>query len=111
MKCFELKIFSYTKLDVNGTAARLQAGHDLSTVMPFLDADIQRAIESLKVSNATIDEQSEVLRQRSKQLGELQRRNRQSEVQQKKAREQLHRRHALEKQHAGVAVRIKLDKP
>lgn len=93
-------------LERNGTARRIAANFDLDTVRPFLDEDIEAAINSLEMSTSAITAQNRILKLRKDALIDFQAYTQQTQTQYNRVAGLRQRNRLREKQNIDLAVML-----
>lgn len=93
-------------LERNGTARRIAANFDLDTVRPFLDEDIEAAINSLEMSTSAITAQNRILKLRKDALIDFQAYTQQTQTQYNRVAGLRQRNRLREKQNIDLAVTL-----
>lgn len=93
-------------LERNGTARRIAANFDLDTVRPFLDEDIEAAINSLEISTSAITAQNRILKLRKDALIDFQAYTQQTQTQYNRVAGLRQRNRLREKQNIDLAVML-----
>lgn len=91
-------------LERNGTARRIAANYDLDTVRPFLDEDIEAAINSLEISTSATTAQNRILKVRKEALVDFQAYSQQTQTQYNRVAGLRQRNRLREKQNIDLAV-------
>lgn len=98
-------IFRYSKLEASGSLENVLRNPDLRAIRPFLEQDIQPAIESLKASTSAIQKQTEILNSQWEKLNKhIHSENERSRVRGRDVA-QLWRKHEQKRQTITAAVR------
>lgn len=93
-------------LERSGTARRITANFNLDTVRPFLDADIEAAVNSLEMSTLAITAQNRILRLRKEALIDFQAYIHQTQTQYNRIAGLRQRNRFREKQNTDLAVML-----
>ncbi|PTU18641.1 hypothetical protein P175DRAFT_0443309 [Aspergillus ochraceoroseus IBT 24754] len=93
----------YSKLESSGALARILPRADLDATRPFLDEDIQKAIDSLNASTAEIQRQTDILTSQYDILNRRLKRDEERESRQNREAERLRRKHEAERQNTAAA--------
>ena len=93
-------------LERNGTARRIAANFDLDTVRPFLDEDIEAAINSLEMSTSAITAHNRILKLRKDALIDFQAYTQQTQTQYNRVAGLRQRNRLREKQNIDLAVML-----
>lgn len=93
-------------LERNGTARRIAENFDLDTVRPFLDEDIEAAVNSLEMSTSAITAQNRILKLRKDALIDFQAYTQQTQTQYNRVAGLRQRNRLREKQNIDLAVML-----
>lgn len=93
-------------LERNGTARRIAANYDLDTVRPFLDEDIEAAVNSLEMSTSATTAQNRILKLRKEALIDFQAYTQQTQTQYNRIAGLRQRSRLREKQNIDLAVML-----
>lgn len=96
----------FSVLERNGTARRIAANFDLNAVRPFLDEDIEAAVNSLEMSTSAITAQNRTLKIRKDALIDFQAYTQQSQTQYNRIAGLRQRNRLREKQNIDLAVML-----
>lgn len=93
-------------LERNGTARQIAASYDLDTVRPFLDEDIEAAVNSLEMSTSATTAQNRILKLRKEALIDFQAYTQQTQTQYNRIAGLRQRNRLREKQNIDLAVML-----
>lgn len=96
----------FSVLERNGTARRIAANYDLDTVRPFLDEDIEAAVNALEISTSATTEQNRILKLRKEALIDFQAYTQQTQTQYNRIAGLRQRNRLREKQNIDLAVML-----
>lgn len=96
----------FSLLERSGTARRIAASFDLDTVSPYLDADIEAAVNSLEKSTSTITAQNRTCKFRKEALIDFQSYTHQTQTQYNRIAGLRQRNRLREKQNTDLAVKL-----
>lgn len=96
----------FSVLERNGTARRIAANFDLDTVRPFLDEDIEAAVNSLEMSTSAITAQNRIFKLRKDALLDFQVYTQQTQTQYNRIAGLRQRNRLREKQNIDLAVML-----
>ncbi len=96
----------FSVLERNGTARRIAANYDLDTVRPFLDEDIEAAVNSLEMSTSATTAQNRILKLRKEALIDFQAYTQQTQTQYNRIAGLRQRNRLREKQNIDLAVML-----
>ncbi|KAL4806987.1 hypothetical protein BDV18DRAFT_111110 [Aspergillus unguis] len=94
----------YSKLEESGTLPTILSDPSFDSTRPFLDEDLQTAIETLNKSTTEIQKQTDILATQLDVLSRQQKRDKDRESKQNREVERLRRKHDAERQNTAAAV-------
>lgn len=96
----------FSVLERSGTARRIATNFDLDTVRPFLDGEIEAAVNSLETSTSAITAQNRILKLRKEALIDFQAYTHQTQMQYNRIAGLRQRNRLREKQNTDLAVML-----